>query len=600
MSSPPLPETIYLEPATEPVCAILHRPADGSGRDTAVLLCPPFGFDEVCSYRARRYWAQRLATSGYACLRVSLPGTGDSAGSPRDPGRIEAWTETIDRGARWLREATGARRVVAIGLGLGGLIAYRAAAAGAPIEDFVLWGTPSRGRALVRQLRAFSKLEASQFFHGLEQPPPLAPGELEAGGFLLSAETVKELGELDLAKLALPPSSSPRALLLEQDGIAVDGALAEQLQSRGTAVTVAPGKGYETMTSHPQRARPPVEVIERVTAWLDQSSSPAALTPAPVAHERASAQLRVGDAEIRETPLRIEQPFGNLEGVLAEPLGQRQPGLCALFLNAGAVRRIGPNRMWTEAARRWAARGVPSLRFDVEGIGDADGETTPYVRDGSLYARELVPQVLAAVELLHRRGVGERFVLAGLCAGAYWAFHAALRDARVSTALMLNPQRLISDPNLAPARDFRRLMANLTSWSKIRREASRDRVIALARWLLDSPRRLLSRLRAGHPEGQALEQDLDAAFDQLRATGTRMMLLFSGNEPLDYEFTRSGRKAQLEQWETVTLEYVPVRDHTLRPIWGQQQAHRALDRALERELELGSVAQSPAGVFSEG
>ena len=71
--------------------------------------------------------------------------------------------------------------------------------------------------------------------------------------------------------------------------------------------------------------------------------------------------------------------------------------------------------MWVEAARRWAAQGVPTLRLDIEGIGDADGGTTPYVDSAQLYVAELVPQVLAALDALKDRGIGDRFVVAGLC-----------------------------------------------------------------------------------------------------------------------------------------------------------------------------------------
>jgi alpha-beta hydrolase superfamily lysophospholipase len=588
VSTPP-PETIYLEGAPEPVAVTLHRAASELMRDTAVMFCPPFGWDEVCSYRSLRDWAQRLAATGYPSIRLSFPGTGDSGGSPRDVGRLEAWTAAAAATARWVRAATGARRLVAVGIEIGGLIAYRAAASGAPIDDLVLWATPARARASVRQLRAFSRLEMSQFFEGLEQPPPLPPGELEAGGFLLSRETVQELEGLDLTALPLPDASARRVLLLERDGIAVDARLREPLEASGAAVTVARGHGYASMTSHPQRAVPPLEVIERVTAWLDTAC--AAVAPDAVASPvlapgaSTSAEMLIGAAAIKETPLTLPQAFGNVAGVLAEPLGHREPGPCAILLNAGAVRRIGPNRMWVEVARRWAARGVPTLRLDVEGIGDADGATTPYFRDGSLYMRELVPQVLATIDVLEKRGVGDRFVLVGLCAGAYWSFHAALGDPRVSSAVMINPRRLIWDPSLGPARDFRALRANLTSWSKIRQEASWERASALAVWAVATPRRKISQWRPG-PTASSLEREMDDVLDQVRAAGKRLTLVFSNHEPLHHELIESGRWARLEQWENVTLEYIAVRDHTLRPNWAQREAHAVLDRALARELQI--------------
>src|SRR5205085_341196 len=149
----------------------------------------------------------------------------------------------------------------------------------------------------------------------------------------------------------------------------------------------------------------------------------------------------------KETPIAIEQPFGSLFGILSEPLGTPRDALTAVLLNPGAHRRIGQGRMWVEAGRRWAARGVPTLRLDLEGIGDADGEATRFQDMGALYTPELVRQVLAALGALDARGLGSSYVLAGLCSGAFWAFHAALEDERVTAAFMLNPQTLFWNPS---------------------------------------------------------------------------------------------------------------------------------------------------------
>src|SRR5205823_13947176 len=126
---------------------------------------------------------------------------------------------------------------------------------------------------------------------------------------------------------------------------------------------------------------------------------------------------------VRETPITIEQPFGHLFGVIAEPptagplatAAGRQAELAVLLLNAGAIRRVGPNRMWVEAARRWAALGVPTLRLDLEGLGDADGEASRFADVAELYVPRFIDQVRDALEVLEARGVARRFVLAGLC-----------------------------------------------------------------------------------------------------------------------------------------------------------------------------------------
>src|SRR5689334_5733310 len=88
----PHPRPLYLATVPDPVFGFFHPAADGAGGETAVLLCPPFGWDDVASYRTRLIWSERRAAYGHPTLRIDLPGAGDSAGSPRDPDRMGAWT----------------------------------------------------------------------------------------------------------------------------------------------------------------------------------------------------------------------------------------------------------------------------------------------------------------------------------------------------------------------------------------------------------------------------------------------------------------------------------------------------------------------------
>jgi dienelactone hydrolase len=584
--------TLYLSRAgSPPVHAVHHPPTGRTRREVGVVFCAPFGWDEVCSYRSRREWAQALAADGYPSIRPTYPSAGDSAGTPLDPGRLDAWTDAIAQAAAWLRSQDGAERIVAIGMSLGGLLAYRAAAAGAQIDDLVLWGTPARGRAWVRELTAFSKLELASFFDGLEQPPTLGDGELEAGGFLLSDETLKAVSALDLTDLPLPDPGRRRALLLDRDGIAVDHRLAEQLAGAGVAVEIGSGAGYAAMTSHPQQASAPLSVMERVASWLEHEPVTAGAATAPTravggpgavgtVGATDTARIESHGVSVIETPIVIEQRFGRLAAVLAAPEHPNASvgGLCAVLLNAGAVRRIGPNRMWVEAARRWAAAGVPTLRLDVEGLGDADGDPTPYAADAGLYVPALVPQVIAALDELERRGTGTRFVLGGLCAGAYWSLHAALEDPRVVAALMINPRALVWDSSLLPARDLRKLLSSDVTWAKIREQASGPRVRALARYVLTTPTRSVAR------HARAAAEDDHAVVDRLGRSDKRALFVFAENEPLQDELASSGELARLERMPNVTIEYLRVRDHTLRPCRMQREAHELLDRALEREL----------------
>ena len=128
--------------------------------------------------------------------------------------------------------------------------------------------------------------------------------------------------------------------------------------------------------------------------------------------------------------------------------------MTAVFLNAGAVRRIGPHRLWVDTARRWALRGIPSLRLDLGGIGDSDGDSASLANVAEFYEARYTDQVRAALDQLEQERIGERFVVVGLCSGSSWAFQAALADQRIAAAFMINPRILYWDEALDVARDL--------------------------------------------------------------------------------------------------------------------------------------------------
>ena len=63
----------------------------------------------------------------------------------------------------------------------------------------------------------------------------------------------------------------------------------------------------------------------------------------------------------------------SLAAVVTDP----EPGAGApqapavLWLSAGFLHRVGPNRLYVTMARRLAALGFTSVRFDFSGIGDS-------------------------------------------------------------------------------------------------------------------------------------------------------------------------------------------------------------------------------------
>ena len=278
-----------------------------------------------------------------------------------------------------------------------------------------------------------------------------------------------------------------------------------------------------------------------------------------------------------------------LSGVLTIPAhpAPGRPG--AIFLHSGAIRQIGPNRMWVEAARDWARQGVTSLRLDVEGIGDAGGDVAPYAEDPPLYEPEFLAQVTAGIDFMSDGGFAERVAIVGLCAGAYWALHVGMADARVAACLLVNPRAFVFYDGMDAARDMRRALAEPLTVQRIRHNVTRTRVAGALRLLARLPGRRIARFGAGPPAFD-YGTELDALVARMRESAPPLTLLFTAREPLDEELEQRGHLDRMAGWPGFTLSRIEVRDHTLRPVWAQQQAHAILARAMTERFHLNPGA----------
>lgn len=582
----------YLDKAPVTTLAMFDPPAVGTSPRISVLICPQWGWDEVASFRTRRVWAERLAARGHATLRFELPGTGDSEGDHDEADLLGKWVTATGIAAEWL--ATSGPEdgtVAAIGLGLGGLILREAVNAGAPVSSMVLWGAPASGARFVREVRAFSRLQKGRPIdaEGDPSPSPLPSGALEVGGFVLSKETLADLKGLD----PVPRGATElrRLLDLGRDGIAPDPEVAQGFRDLGVEVETGDGAGWEQMVGHPEQTRLPEETASMIDSWLsadgqDRPDQSVATVPAASAQTPDQAEIDVQGVAIRERPLRVPLDFGDAFGVLTEPADASRPGeTFAVFLNAGAIRHIGPNRMWTETARRWATRGVPSLRVDLEGIGEAEGGNTGRGTVHDFYVPQFVGQVRGVLDAMETRFSCGRFVLVGLCAGAYWAFQASLGDPRVETAVLLNAGALTWADDILEKRQAQKLgrIREGRWWAKLLRgEIRLRRALYFARLAV---RRSLSR---GDRDGAGA----DLASDLDRSGPTRLVVAFSDGEPLFRELEYSGIIERSSAWPNLDLRRLPGSDHTLRSAAAQIAAAELLDEALPLDGRRDSV-QSP-------
>jgi pimeloyl-ACP methyl ester carboxylesterase len=571
----------WLALAPEPVLAVLHTPPSAGRTRLAALLLPAFGWDNECSYRRRREWATQLAESGITAARFDFPGTESSAGSPLAPGRVDSWVSATTAAAHWLQEQSGCERLTAVGIGLGGLIAYQALVQEAPIDDLVLWGVRASGRAYVRELRAYAAVTAQN-----GGPEPDRPdGALSIGGHMMGPEVAAGLSSIDLAKLQLPQPGLHRVLLIGRNAHGVDPKLGAHLAESGADVTAIESDEYNELMSPPDLTLTPTNAIAASIEWMNAAAAEAR---GPIARSAASAPCQMADSvtfeqdgvAIRERLLELPTSAGRLLGVLSEPSTGPRSRDCLVVVNSGALRCTGPNRMFVDITRAAATRGVPAVRIDLPGLGDSDGIA---LKSFDRTADDDAPSVAILEEifdLLEAAGIADRFVAGGFSLGGYLTVRSALLVGKLVGAISVNPTGFswtVKQQNRA-IRDFtavagRRALTQTSTSSQLPGALQKlaERLATLRRAAeAEGRRRLAHSDRLWRLEHRREIAGLSRGLTQLQRSDTRMLLLVSEGEPLLRMLDQPRIKAKLDRCANVEVEELPHDDHLLRPLWIQE------------------------------
>lgn len=133
-----------------------------------------------------------------------------------------------------------------------------------------------------------------------------------------------------------------------------------------------------------------------------------------------------------EQPLCFALRGETLLGVIHD--GEAAQAVGVLVVVGGPQIRVGSHRQFVDSARRLAAAGFTTMRFDVRGMGDSSGAQRSF--------EALDEDIGAAIDaLLHARPALRRVVLWGLCDGASAALLYLQRrtDPRVAGLVLLNP-----------------------------------------------------------------------------------------------------------------------------------------------------------------
>ena len=135
-----------------------------------------------------------------------------------------------------------------------------------------------------------------------------------------------------------------------------------------------------------------------------------------------------------ETPMYIEAGDERLFAILTRPPGPARDLGVLILGGGGYMFSAQRNRLPVRMCRRFAAEGLPALRFDYVGTGDSGGPPPARYSLNDPFDQ----QGVAAAGALERAGV-DRYVLVGNCFGARSALEVAPRLAGVAGVVLLVP-----------------------------------------------------------------------------------------------------------------------------------------------------------------
>ncbi len=579
------PTPIYFGDSGSRLFGWFHRP-DQRARRIAVMLCNPLGDDYVRAHRALRHLAEDLCRTGFPVLRFDFHGTGDSAGTERDPDRIAQWRRDVGAAIDELRNRSGAAAVAVVGLRLGATIAAEVASQRDDVASVVLWHPFVDGSGFtaetIRTHQMLRMLEPESFAAG---PREYADGQ-EALGFFLTQETIADLEDIDLMKL--PRRPAPRVLVVGAADLASEEPLLERLRMLDANVVYRHLPGHKFLVSIPHRSEVPQQVIDAIVGWLGETHPDIESSAPPSAPHAGSHE----SSRFEEQPL-VFGTSHRMFGVLVKPRADRahadRPAV--IMTNAGTVHRIGPHRQYVELARELAELGFYVFRIDLSGIGDSAVGSSP---ENLCYPATGVADCQEAMTALAATTGVQRFIVAGLCSGGDIAFQLGLKDSRVAGVVMINPRTFcVHDLALVEgykgARYYQNSLFKKDKWVKLLSgQVDLARVAKMVApkvkgMVMHSMERVLDRVRP-KSDGDGEHADVPACLRGMAERGVDTFLLVATHDPgVDYVDVHFGKRMQeLTAVPNYRREDLTGTDHTFTSVWSQQHVRTMIREHLAK------------------
>jgi pimeloyl-ACP methyl ester carboxylesterase len=449
------------------------------------VICAPFGEEEKSAHRTLVELCEALRARGASTLCFAYRGTGDSGGE-FSQSTLAAWREDILAACEEARRRSGSTPGL-IGLRLGASLAAQVARE-AGVSQLILIEPVLVGRSFLMQLGARKKLRAmmtdeektlnveSARCAGTRTSNAERQAQVpfeDYDGWPLGEAMREELGALNLMKEA-PPLPAQSEVLVLQVGPRAEVASPLQKWAEEFAAKNSPGTVQTRAVVMPPfwnrldlvKSAPLCEAVSGFEFRVSDCRVQVAST------RTATKSVRVNSEHAVTFPNeRGENLVGiwhEAQSAIGAPFGSNSQS-AILMLHGWTGYRTGPHQMLTRAARRFAVRGFPVLRFDFAGRGDSDGEAELAT------LATMAEDARAALRWLEREQGRTRAIVIGLCSGCEVALVTAALESQNVEQLVLWSAPVFaaqqSEARLARKRkshlkEYARKLLRPTTWAK--------------------------------------------------------------------------------------------------------------------------------------
>ena len=573
----------YFGSEDKPLLAWLHTTDSKQHSNTGVVICPPLAVEYMNSYRSLRYTADYFALAGIPALRFDYHGTGDSSGIEEDENRLEEWLTSIHLAIEKLKDLTDCTDIGLFGFRMGATLAALIAEK-TPIDFLILWAALNNGKKYIREIKLIQMTGKIQ-----SEDNSL----LEAGGMGYWEQTANDISKINLTKIS---PLAKRILIIPRDEQTNDTELydawkTKDISDKEIQIEQQYHIGSTLMLVDAHQTVVPHEAIKNIIQWVEKDLDNKLITNnvntiankaipttdinyiSPI--EKDGAILKT---TIKESIIYFGENNRNIAIITESEASKKATLPTVIISNSGANHRVGPSRLYVLIARELCLMGYRCIRIDVPGIGDSiisnqQLENIEYITSSTKEISEFIAQ-------LDDDTYNNKYILMGLCSGAYFSFHAALelKNINIIESILINPLTFYWEEGMtvdtSPTQSFsiwnwyKQAVTSKESWVKLFKGeidykslfmAITDRIKTKYFSRIHS-KKINKSIANFNQHKELLSTDLI----KITENGSYMQFILSRSDPgYDILMTNAGKSVKtLQKKEKLDINFIEHADHT--------------------------------------